>query len=450
MIEDLTAICNDFVGCLGRVHIRVNAVMAVVIWLELLYIPLHGVAEEHACEGDGCFIRETPMWKNSALCYGWGARVLHWLMVPLLFGMVAFGFWMTGLTYYDPWYHKAPALHEGVGAVAFLLFLWRLVWRWYTPPPPLSRRLKPWEKRAAHGMHILLYLLMGILPITGYLITTAKGRPVDLFGWFSIPALWDKRPGMEDLAGDIHLFLGALLVGLACVHVGAACKHHFVDRDDTLLRMLGTGYPDTMESLSIASGEKIMITRSIKIALFALGLVPALLFSGSVQAAKYAIDPTHSFIEFRILHLGYSVLKGRFNTVRGTFHYDENNPGAASISVEVETASVDSNHAKRDKHLRGADFLEVEKYPLATFKSTSFREQGRAGILTGDLTLHGVTQRVEMPVELIGAGPDPWGGKRRGYQGRLQIKRSDYGISYNLGPASEVMTLELFIEGIQK
>ncbi|MBF0148078.1 MAG: YceI family protein [Magnetococcales bacterium] len=168
------------------------------------------------------------------------------------------------------------------------------------------------------------------------------------------------------------------------------------------------------------------------------------------RATVYDIDPDHSFIEFKISHLGISVLKGRFNTVKGSFEYDAQKADAASIQVEVDTNSLDSNHAKRDKHLRGSDFLDVEKFPTASFKSVSYKEAGGKGVVSGDLTLHGVTHKVEIPVTFVGAGPDPWGGQRRGYEGRLEIKRSDYGISYNLGPAAETMTLELFIEGIAR
>ncbi|MBF0182217.1 MAG: YceI family protein [Magnetococcales bacterium] len=181
------------------------------------------------------------------------------------------------------------------------------------------------------------------------------------------------------------------------------------------------------------------------------GLAAALLMATpEVRAAAFDIDPDHSFVEFRIAHLGYSVLKGRFNVVRGSFDFDEKNPAAAAITMEVETTSIDTNHAKRDKHLRSGDFLDVERYPKATFKSVSFVENGGTGRMSGDLTLHGVTRRVEFPVTLIGSGPDPWGGFRRGYEGHLEIVRADYGIAHNLGPAAERMTLDLFIEGIRR
>ena len=194
-----------------------------------------------------------------------------------------------------------------------------------------------------------------------------------------------------------------------------------------------------------------MFATSMRKYFVVLGLVASMALAiPQASAATFDIDPSHSFVEFRILHLGYSVLKGRFNSIKGSFDYDDKKPNAASIQVEIETKSIDSNHAKRDKHLRGSDFLDVDNYPTATFKSTAFKKTGKNSVMTGDLTLHGVTKQVEIPVVLIGAGPDPWGGNRRGYEASLQIKRSDYGISHNLGPAAENMTLDLFIEGIQR
>ena len=119
--------------------------------------------------------------------------------------------------------------------------------------------------------------------------------------------------------------------------------------------------------------------------------------STSLPAADYSIDPAHSFIEFRIKHLGYAWLYGRVsNTVSGSFSHDSANPGGNAISVDIDPASVDTNHAERDKHLRSADFLEVDKYASAGFKSTGYVGNADSGIITGDLTLKGVTKSVDI------------------------------------------------------
>lgn len=172
-----------------------------------------------------------------------------------------------------------------------------------------------------------------------------------------------------------------------------------------------------------------------------------------LNAAEYTIDKkgAHAFIQFRIKHLGYSWLFGRFNDFSGQFSYDEKNPAAAKVMVDIKPASVDSNHAERDKHLRGEDFLYVDKYPTARFVSTGFKELGDGkASLKGDLTLRGVTKPVEIDVQHIGHGDDPWGGYRRGFLGTTEIALADFGIPFDLGPASKSVQLELSIEGIRQ
>ncbi|BBB26868.1 YceI family protein [Amphritea japonica] len=173
----------------------------------------------------------------------------------------------------------------------------------------------------------------------------------------------------------------------------------------------------------------------------------------TAQAADYTIDTkgAHASINFRVSHLGYSWLEGRFNEFGGQFSYDEANPSAANVSVEINTASVDSNHAERDKHIRSEDFLDVKTYPKANFKSTSFTANADGtAVLNGDLTLHGVTKAVVLLVSKIGEGQDPWGGYRAGFTGTTEFKMKDFGITKNLGPASETVYMELHVEGIRQ
>ncbi|MBF0610488.1 MAG: cytochrome b [Magnetococcales bacterium] len=178
------------------------------------------------------------MWKNTDEGYGRIARLLHWTMAVLLLGLCGLGFYITTLTYYHPWYRIAPDWHRSLGMLAFLLVFVRLAWRFYSPPPPLQAGLAPLEKLAAHGVHLALYGLMFAMPVAGYLLSTADGRGVDIFGWFTIPAYFPPSKGMETVAGKIHLILGILLVALALLHALAALKHHFINRDNTLKRML--------------------------------------------------------------------------------------------------------------------------------------------------------------------------------------------------------------------
>lgn len=170
------------------------------------------------------------------------------------------------------------------------------------------------------------------------------------------------------------------------------------------------------------------------------------------QAAEYDIDPAHSFIQFRIQHLGFSWLIGRFNEFGGDFVYDPPAGAAAQrVSVVIETASIDSNHAERDKHLRAEKYLNVGAHPQASFVSTRFEGgDDDAGVMHGDFTFRGITKPIAIEVKKIGEGEDPWGGYRAGFEGRVKIVRSDYGMDAYLGPNSDEMEMELYLEGVRR
>ena len=190
----------------------------------------------------------------------------------------------------------------------------------------------------------------------------------------------------------------------------------------------------------------------LKKSLAALTLAAAL-FAGQALAADYAIDKPgqHAFINFKISHLGYSWLYGTFKDFDGSFSFDAANPEASKVNVTINTASLDSNHAERDKHLRSADFLNVDKHPQASVVSTAVKSTGEGTAdITGDLTLNGVTKPVVIQARLLGEGQDPWGGYRAGFEGSTRIALKDFGITKDLGPASQEVELILSVEGIRQ
>lgn len=188
-------------------------------------------------------------------------------------------------------------------------------------------------------------------------------------------------------------------------------------------------------------------TRIVRVAAAAALIAAAPL---AATAAEYEIDPAHSFVEFRIQHLGFSWLYGRFNEMSGEFRHDPANPEASAIEVEIDTASIDTNHAERDKHLRSSDFLDVERYPKAVFRTTGYSGTAEQGTMTGELTLHGVTKPITLEVRKLGEGEDPWGGYRAGFVATTVLDRRDFGIDYDLGPAGWTMEMELGIEGVRR
>lgn len=178
-----------------------------------------------------------------------------------------------------------------------------------------------------------------------------------------------------------------------------------------------------------------------------------LLGSRPATASDYLIDSkdAHAFIQFKISHLGFSWLLGRFDDFSGSFSYDEDDPASASAEVVIDTASVDTNHAERDKHLREKDYLDVADYPQARFVSTGYEPLGGGkGRLRGNFTLRGVTHPIVIEVNAVGSGSDPWGGYRRGFEGTTRLTLADYGITAFLGAAAKEVQIYLSIEGIRQ
>jgi len=175
--------------------------------------------------------------KNTQNSYGWLAIGIHWLMALLVFGMFGLGVWMRTLGYYDSWYHAAPELHKSVGVLLLMLLLFRWVWRLSNIRPHLMGEI--WEQVVALMVHRLHYIILFALMFTGYLIPTAEGVGIDVFAWFTVPALFSLDKETTDLIGLMHRYLGWSAIVLAGLHGAAAMKHHIIDKDHTLRRMLG-------------------------------------------------------------------------------------------------------------------------------------------------------------------------------------------------------------------
>jgi cytochrome b561 len=149
--------------------------------------------------------------------------------------MFALGLWMVTLTYYSPYYRTAPDIHRSVGILLLILLISRFVWRLANPKPE-DDVLAPWERTAARIVHWGFYPLLLALMVSGYLISTADGRPIEVFDWFSVPSLVQDK-GLEDPAGEVHEILAYVTMAVIALHAAASLKHHFIDRNRVLKRM---------------------------------------------------------------------------------------------------------------------------------------------------------------------------------------------------------------------
>ncbi len=177
--------------------------------------------------------------RNSPHAYGWVSIFLHWIMAILLIGLYFVGDYMVDLTYYDALYHTLPAWHKGIGILVGFALLFRVAWLYSHPrPAPVGNGPAITHTLAKLG-HLGLYGLLLVMLISGYLISTAKGKGIDVFGWFELPALLAESKDRGELAGKVHEIAGFLFILLVGGHALAAIFHHVYWKDNTLTRMLG-------------------------------------------------------------------------------------------------------------------------------------------------------------------------------------------------------------------
>ena len=175
---------------------------------------------------------------NQQQYFGLISILLHWGMAITIVCLFCLGLWMTSLGYYDSWYNQAPSIHKSIGILLAGVWILRVFWKLTnTKPQPLSTHTNA-ERKLAQLTHFILYVLMACIMVSGYLISTADDRAIEVFGWFEIPAILSSIENQEDIAGEIHFYLALTLISLASIHALAAIKHHVINKDNTLRRMM--------------------------------------------------------------------------------------------------------------------------------------------------------------------------------------------------------------------
>lgn len=177
------------------------------------------------------------MYKNTLNGYGLIAIIFHWLSALAVIGLFALGYWMVDLSYYSEWYRTGPYIHKSIGLLLLFLTLLRITWKVANVKPIVIAQNKL-EAKTAQFAHTILYLLMLVIMISGYLISTADGRGIEVFTWFTVPSAGELFNEQEDIAGLIHEYSAYAVIAFVVLHAVAALKHHFINRDNTLTRML--------------------------------------------------------------------------------------------------------------------------------------------------------------------------------------------------------------------
>ena len=168
------------------------------------------------------------------------------------------------------------------------------------------------------------------------------------------------------------------------------------------------------------------------------------------HADTYKLDPVHSSASFSVTHLGIATVYGRFNAISGNFFYDAKKLNSSEVQVTIKANSVDTNHEKRDQHLRSPDFFDAKQFPEIVFESTQYKKNEKGDYIVGKLTMHGVTKTTSFRVKNVAEGKDPWGGYRVGVLAEGQIKRSEFGVSHFIPGVSDEVFITLSVEGIRQ
>lgn len=175
---------------------------------------------------------------NTGSKFGLIAILFHWLMAVLIIGLFALGHYMTGLDNNDPWYQYGPYLHKSMGVTVLLLLMLRYFWKMIQETPAPFANYTVWELKLSKVVHWLFYILLVIACISGYLVATADGATIEFFNLFELDPMAALDKTQTEFVKEIHEIVNWLLAFLFVMHVAAAIKHHFIDKDNTLVRML--------------------------------------------------------------------------------------------------------------------------------------------------------------------------------------------------------------------
>lgn len=361
--------------------------------------------------------KDRGMGRSNKARYGDVAVIFHWLIALLIIGLLAIGKYMGSLDENDPVRYALTQWHKSFGITVLLLSILRLLWRTTHKPPPELDSIPHWQQKAASGAHGLLYVLMIGIPLTGWIMVSASPLNLDtvLFNvieWPHLPvfATMENKAAIAHSFHEYHELAANLLILILLAHMGAALKHHWIDKDTTLLRML----PE--------SGSSSFRRKSAVLFLTVAAGAGALYLSANAGNQAALLAAGDSEVSF-IADVTGEQTPGIFAESAVEALIDEANPAASSIVARVQTASVSSENMQVAGSLPEPEWFAVEAHPEAIFESSvvTMTDEGALRV-TGNLTLKQTTKEVSFLMALTDEG-----GKQVA-RGEFTIDRRDYDI----------------------
>lgn len=345
------------------------------------------------------------IWKNTTERFGAVAKNFHWLIAAIVVCLIGVGLYISDLDP-SPLKFSLSFWHKSFGITVLALMVLRLVWRFANTQPAALANHKKWEKLFAKAIHGVLYICLFAMPLSGWAMSSAKGFSVSVFGWFTLPDIAGQNKELGHLLREAHEIIANVLIVCIVLHFGGALKHHIIDKDSTLRRMLPFGkVMFTLACLAFAGGEA----------------------RAANPVTAWAIDHAQSHLTFEATQMK-APFTGEFAKFDGDIRFDPARLEDSHAVIKINMASVNTNSDDRDANLITSPWFFTESFPESKFEAAKFEKTGEnAYVAHGNLTIRDVTLPVDLPFTLdITTGAD--GRQTAKMQATLTLQRLDYGV----------------------
>lgn len=377
-------------------------------------------------------------------------------MAILILGLLCLGFYM-GKMEFSSTKMAVIMLHKSFGMTVLGLVILRLVWRFLRPPPPPLASHAPWEKILSKLVHLLLYLAMIGMPLSGWVMTSAAEYPVDFFGLFDIPMIAPKDEGLAGLAGELHEYFAFMLYAAIGLHFLGAAKHHIVDKDLTLTRMGGNtglivlGAVFLLVISYFVADELFLTTKPHDHSVHSHALKSvteqeSISTDGvSMDTNKWVIDQENSHIRFTFKQYGQDV-HGEFVDFEGDIVFDPDDLEEARADITIKTSSITTGSDSRDEQAKSNDWFGVEEHPLTLFNAESFTHiESNRYAARGNLTIRGNTLPIVLPFSLDITKMED-GSRKAVMVSQISLMRLDFGVGQGEWEKEDAIANEVVID----
>ena len=351
--------------------------------------------------------------RNSHEKYGAIAKCFHWVMALAILAMLVIGFKMTDLPI-SPDKFRIYGIHKSIGALILITAFLRLFWRFINIVPELPADMPTWQKLGAHGSHVALYIVMFVMPLSGWLMSSAAGFPVSVFGWFLLPNLIAPDSGLRPIFGFAHEVLAFVIIGLVSLHILAALKHHFIDKDNILRRML----PFVL-----------------------LPLLVQPLHAAETGPREWYVIGDKSSLEFTATQ-NDALIKGKLNMFHTGINFSPEYLEKSTILVQMSVKDIHIDYQPAQQAIQSPDWLDGMQFPTMYFRSTHItHSDGKNYVAEGELSIRNITLPIILHFTL-----EEYADNHAHAKGEATISRTAYGIGRGEWKATDIIKDEVAIQ----